>query len=187
MPEIKAGSIRKGMYLKFKGEPYQVTRADFMSPGKGSAFMRVKLRGVKNENTQEFTYKSTESVEELDINSQEMQYLYQDAASVVFMNQRSYEQVEIPRKLIEDKLDLLTPEMKAYIMFYEDNAIGVSLPPKVVLEVTEAYPATAGNTQGQARKEVTMETGLKINAPIFVKKGDKLIIDTESKSYVSRG
>ena len=187
MPDIKAGNIRKGMYIEFKGQPYHVSKADFMSPGKGSAFMRVKMKSVKTGNTQEFTYKSTESVEELEVNSQEMQYLYQDASSVVFMNGRTYEQVEIPRSLVDDQLELLTPEIKAYIMFYDGEAIGVSLPPKVTLEVTEAFPAVAGNTQGQARKEVTMETGLKVQAPIFVKKGDKLVIDTASKTYVSRG
>ncbi len=187
MSTIKAGNIRKGMYLKFKDQPFLVTKTDFMSPGKGSAFMRIKLKSVKTDSTQEFTYKSTESVEELEISSQEMQYLYQDANSVVFMNPRSYEQVEIPRQLVEEQTQLLTPDVKVYIMFYEGEAIGVSLPPKVTLEVVEAYPAVAGNTQGQARKEVVMETGLKVQAPIFINKGDKLIVDTATKTYVSRG
>jgi elongation factor P len=187
MPEIKAGNIRKGMYILFKNQPFLVTKTDFMSPGKGSAFMRVKMRGVKSEATQEFTYKSTESVEQLDISSVEMQYLYEDGSVVVFMNPRDYDQVEVPRKLLEDKLDLLTPDVKVYIMFYDDEAIGASLPPKVTLEVVEAEEAVAGNTVGQARKEVKLETGLLVQAPLFVKKGDKLIIDTDSKTYVSRG
>lgn len=187
MPTIKAGNIRKGNYIKFKDQPYLVTKTDFMSPGKGSAFMRVKMKSVKTGHTQEFTYKSTEAVEELEVNNQEMQYLYQDSSSAVFMNPRTYAQVEIPISLVEDQIQLLTPEIKVYIMFYQDDAIGVTLPPKVTLEVTQAHPAVAGNTQGQARKEVMLETGLKVQAPIFVNKGDKLVIDTETKSYVSRG
>ncbi len=174
------------MYLLYKNQPFLVTKTDFMSPGKGSAFMRVKMKGVKSESTQEFTYKSNESVEQLDITSVEMQFLYEDANDVVFMNPRSYEQVEVSRKLLEDKLDLLTPDVKVYIMFYDNEAIGASLPPKVTLEVVQAEQAVAGNTVGQARKEVTLVSGLVIQAPLFVKVGDKLVIDTDSKTYVSR-
>lgn len=186
MAEIKAGNIRKGMYILFKNQPFHVTKTDFMSPGKGSAFMRVKLRGVKSLATQEFTYKSTESVEQLDVTNQEMQFLYDDGSDVVFMNQRSYEQVSIPRSLVEEDLGLLTPEVTVYIMFYNDEAIGVSLPPKVTLSVVEAQEAVAGNTVGQARKPVTLETGLEVQAPLFVKVGDKLVIDTATKAYVAR-
>jgi len=186
MSEIRAGNIRKGMYLLFKNEPYLVTKTDFMSPGKGSAFMRVKMRSVKTAATQEFTYKSTESVEQLDVSNQEMQFLYEDGSDVVFMNPRSFEQVSINRKLVEDTLNLLTPEVTVYIMFYNDEAIGASLPPKVTLAVTYAEDASAGNTVGQARKPVTLETGLEVQAPLFVKTGDKLVIDTATKTYVSR-
>jgi elongation factor P len=186
MSEIKAGNIRKGMYLLFKNEPYLVTKTDFMSPGKGSAFMRVKMRSVKTASTQEFTYKSAESVEQLDVTNQEMQFLYQDGQDIVFMNPRSYEQVSIDGKLVEDILDLLTPEVTVYIMFYNDDAIGATIPPKVTLTVTMAQDAASGNTVGQARKPVTLETGLEVQAPVFVKTGDKLVIDTATKSYVSR-
>lgn len=187
MADIKAGNIRKGMYILFKGEPFLVTKTDFMSPGKGSAFMRVKMRSIKTASTQEFTYKSTESVEQLDVTNQEMQFLYEDGTDVVFMNPRSYEQVSINRELVEDASGLLTPDVTVYIMFYNDEAIGVSLPPKVVLEVTHAEEASAGNTVGQAKKPVTLETGLEVMAPLFVKTGDKLVIDTATKAYVSRG
>lgn len=186
MAEVKAGNLRKGMYILFKNEPFQVTKTDFMSPGKGSAFMRVKLRSVKTENTQEFTYKSTESIEQLEVTNQEMQFLYEDGSDVVFMNPRTYEQVTVARALVEEAVNLLTPEISVYIMFYNDVAIGVSLPPKVTLTVMQAQEAVAGNTVGQARKPVTLETGLEVQAPLFVKTGDKLVIDTATKTYVSR-
>lgn len=187
MAEIKAGVIRKGMYLSFKNQPHVVTKTDFVSPGKGSAFMRVKLKNVVSGSVQEFTYKSNESVEELDVSSMEMQFLYADSSEVVFMNNRSYEQVAVPRDLIEDKVDLLTPEISCYILFYDEKALGVNLPPKVTLKVVEAQDAAAGNTVGQARKPVVLETGLEVLAPVFVKVGDSLIIDTDTKQYVSRG
>lgn len=187
MSEIKAGSIRKGMYISFKNQPHVITKTDFVSPGKGSAFMRAKLKNVSTGSVQEFTFKSNESVEELEVSSLEMQFLYADSSEVVFMNARSYEQAAVPRDLIEDKIDLLTPEISCYILFYEDKALGVNLPPKVTLKVVEAQDAAAGNTVGQARKPVVLETGLEVAAPVFVKVGDSLIIDTETKQYVSRG
>jgi len=186
MSEIKAGTIRKNMYLSFKGQPHQVTKTDFMSPGKGSAFMRVKLRNIDTGHTVDFTYKSNEMVEILDVTNQQLQYLFHDSTGVVFMNGRTYEQVTVPIELAEDQIDLLTPEVQVYILFNDTKPIGISLPPKVTLKVIEAVDSAAGNTVGQARKEVTLETGLVISAPIFVKTGDELIIDTETKSYVSR-
>jgi len=187
MANIKAGNIRKGMYLNFKNQPHHVTKTDFMSPGKGSAFMRVKLKNLKTEATQEFTYKSNKTVEELDVESNKVQYLYTDSDSVVFMNQRSYEQFEVPRRHLEDKLDLLIPELEVYVMSYDDQVIGVSFPPKIKMKVVKAHDAVAGNTVGQAKKEVELESGLKVQAPLFVKIGELLVIDTDSKQYVSRG
>ncbi|MFZ1721760.1 MAG: elongation factor P [Microgenomates group bacterium] len=187
MSEIKAGSLRKNMYISFKGHPHKVVKTDFMSPGKGSAFMRVKLRNFETGNSVDFTYKSNESITQIDVTNQQLQYLYHDNMSVVFMNTRSYEQVSVPIEFAEDSLQLLTPDVQVYVLFNDEIPIGISLPPKVTLKVTDAIEAVAGNTVGQARKEVTLETGLVVQAPLFVKKGDSLVIDTETKTYISRG
>ncbi len=187
MAIIKAGNIRKGSYILFKNEPNLVTKTDFVSPGKGSAFMRCRIKSLKTSNTVEFTFKSNESVEELDVASQRMQYLYHDADEAVFMNQMSYEQTSVPLYMIEDKLDLLTAEVDCYVMMFDEKAIGVALPPKVKLKVVHADQAVAGDTVGQAKKEVELETGLKVMAPLFVKIGETLIIDTDTKQYISRG
>lgn len=186
MSSIKAGNIRKGMYIQFKNQPYMVTKTDFMSPGKGSAFMRCKLKSLDTSSTVEFTFKSNETVEELDIASVKMQYLYHDADEVVFMNQRSFEQANVPIGLLEDQLNLLVPEMEAYVLVFDEKPIGVSLPPKVTMTVVRADEAVAGDTVGQAKKEAEVETGLLVQVPLFVKKGEKIVIDTATKQYVSR-
>ncbi len=183
---IKAGNIRKGMYLLFKNQPHLVTKTDFMSPGKGSAFMRVKLKSISTGNTQEFTYKSPESVEELEINTRQMQYLFVDGNDVVFMDPQSFEQMTVNRELVQDKMGLLTPELIVYVMIHEDKALGVSFPPKVKLTVTQADEAVAGNTVGKAMKEIEVETGIKLLAPLFIKVGDLISVDTETMQYVSR-
>lgn len=183
---IKAGNIKKGSYILFKSMPHLVTKADFISPGKGSAFMRAKLKNVSTGNTQEFTYKSVESVEEVEVESQKMQFLYNDGSQAVFMNGDTFEQAEIPLKLIGDKAKLLTPEVKVYVLIYEGNPIDVSFPPKITLKVIESEEAVAGNTMGTARKMVTLESGFEVSVPIFVKKGEYVVIDTETLAYNSR-
>ena len=183
---IKAGNIRKNMYVLFKNDPHYVTKTEFMSPGKGSAVMRVKMRNVKTGFSQEYTYKSTENVEEVEVNSRELQFLYADGSEVVFMDNRSYEQVSVKRELVAEQVDLLTSDAMVYVVFYQDEAIGVRLPPKVTLKITYSEEATAGNTVGQARKNAELETGLKVLVPLFVKTGDSIIVDTVTKEYVSR-
>ncbi len=186
--KLKAGNIKKGSYILFKNQPHLVTKTDFLSPGKGSAFMRLKLKNIKTGNTVEFTYKSNEVVEELDVASRKMQYLYQDTNEAVFMDERTYEQVSVPIELLKDKLDLLTPEVNVYVLMIDDNkAVGVSLPPKVKLKVKRAENAVAGDTVSGAKKEIELETGLKVQAPLFIKKDETVIVDTETKQYVGRG
>ena len=186
MAELKAGVVRRGMYLLYKGQPHHVTKNEFYSPGKGSAVMRLRLKNVKSGFTQEFTFKSNESLEEIEVTSSEMQFLYQDDSEAVFMDPRTYEQVSVANSLMEESKGLLMPESNVYVQMYDDQAIGVSLPPKVTLKVTYAEDATGGNTVGQAKKEAELETGLKVMVPVFVKTGDMIVIDTETRSYVSR-
>lgn len=183
---FKAGNIRKGMYILHKNVPHYVTKTDFISPGKGSAFMRAKLKNAETGNTQEYTFKSTETMEEVDVSSREMQFLYADASEATFMDPRDFDQVSVPVSLIGKQVQLLTSDSKVYILMYQDKAIGVTLPPKVTLTIAHAENAAAGNTVGQARKEAELETGLKVLVPVFVKTGEKVVIDTATCAYVSR-
>ena len=184
---IKGGNIRKGSFILFKDQPHLVTKTEFVSPGKGSAFTRARLKSVKTGASQEFTFKSSESVEELDVQTREMQYLYIDGDDVVFMDPRTFEQVTVPKAMLEEKVGYLMPELLMYILFYNDVAIGVRFPLNVKLKVTYAEEATAGNRVNAPKKPVTLETGVVIQAPLFVKVGDTLIIDTETGEYLSRG
>lgn len=186
MPTIKAGSISKGMFIMFRNNPCQVTKAEFYHPGKGSAVNRLKLRNLRTGSTVDFTYKTSEQVEYLEVNSQEMQYLYADADEAVFMNPRSYEQVSVPIKLLEGKLGYLTTDSKVYVQSFEGEALDVTLPPKVELRVEKSPDAVAGNRVNAPKKTVVMETGLEVQAPIFIKKDEVLVIDTTTGEYVSR-
>lgn len=187
MSTIKAGNIKKGTYILHNNQPHYVLKTQFVSPGKGSAFTRTKLRNIKSGSTVEFVFKSHDSAEELDIESKELQFLYNDGENVVFMDPYTYDQVEVPTSFIGEKVGFLVPEMKIYVSFYDNEAIGVSFPAKVKMKVEVAEEAVAGDRQNAGKKPVTMETGLIVQAPLFVKTGDTLIVDTETGGYVSRG
>lgn len=186
MATVNAGNISKGMYLIFKGSPQLVTKTEFMSPGKGSAIMRVKFKNPQTGSAQDFTYKTSEQVEVAEVEKQEMQLLYRDGDEVFFMNQRNYEQTSIPFSLIEDQFGFITPELKVSILFYEDRAIGVSLPAHVTMKVTEAFDAVAGNRVNAPKKPVTVETGITVHVPLFIKTGDLIVIDTTTGEYLNR-
>lgn len=186
MAIIKGGNITKGNYISFKGSPWLVTKTEFVSPGKGSAFTRAKLKSVRTGATQEYTFKSTESIEEVEVNSKEMQFLYLDTTEAVFMDQRSFEQVSVSLDLLDGRELYLTPDISVYILFLDDKAIGVRLPPTVKLKVTYAEDATAGNRVNAPKKPVTMETGLIVQAPLFIKVGEILSIETDTGAYQSR-
>lgn len=186
MATINAGNIAKGMYIIFKGAPALVTKADFMSPGKGSAIMRARFKNVTTGSVQDFSFKTNESVEVADVDKKEMQYLYVDGDEVVFMDPRTFEQASLSKDFFENKIGFLTPESKYIIMWHEDTAIGVIFPKNVTLTVTEAQDAVAGNRVNAPKKPVIVETGAQVYAPLFVKKGDRIIIDTDSGEYMSR-
>jgi len=170
----------------FKGAPHQVTKTEFMSPGKGSAIMRVRLKHIETGATQDFTYKTNEMVEEVEIERKEMQFLYQDGTDFVFMDPRTYDQMTVAGRHVEGKEGFLHPELVCYILVLDEQPVGVRLPPHVTLKVTEAEDAVAGNRVNAPKKPVTVETGMQVQVPLFIKKGDSITLDTDTGEYLSR-
>jgi len=186
MQYVNAGNLSKGMYIIFKGTPHAVIKTEYMSPGKGSPVMRVRVRNAQTGVVQEYTYKSAESVELVEVVKKELQFLYRDGDDIIFMNPKTYEQETIPVPLLDEKVKFLVQDLKCYVLFYQDKPIGVDLPPNIVLKVIEAEDSVAGNRVNAPKKPVKLETGLTIDAPIFIKKGDKISVDTSTGAYLSR-
>ena len=186
MSTINAGNISKGSFIVFKGVPHYVTKTDFMSPGKGSPIMRVKMKNATTGAASEYTYKSNESVEVADVTKKDMLFLYSDGSEAAFMDPRTYDQASVPLSLIENKIGFLIPNQKCIVLWYGEKAIGVEVPPNVVLTVTEAHEAIAGNRVNAPKKPVRLETGIEIQAPIFIKTGDRVSVDTTTGQYLSR-
>jgi len=186
MSNINAGNITKGSFIIYKGAPCYVTKTEFMSPGKGSPIMRVKMKNAATGAASEFTFKTHESVETADVTKKDMLFLYSDGSEVVFMDPRTYDQASVPLSLIDNKIGFLIPNQKCIVLWYGDKAIGVDIPPNVVLTVTEAQESIAGNRVNAPKKPVKLETGIEIQTPIFIKTGDKVSVDTTTGQYLAR-
>lgn len=186
MITVNAGNITKGMYLIFKDKPHLVTKTEFMSPGKGSAVMRVKYKSIETGAALDFTYKTSEQVEVADVEKKEMEFLYRAGDELTFMNPQTFDQAEVPVSLIEDQVGYLIPNLKCWVLWYKDKAIGVSLPPNVTLKVIESPDEVAGNRINAPKKNVKVETGITIQAPIFIKIGEKIMVDTTTGEYLGR-
>lgn len=186
MSAVNGGNVKKGMFILYNGVPHSVQWHEFVSPGKGSAFTRSRLRNLKTGTVFDYTFKTTEKVEVADVESVEMQYLYFDGTSYVFMNPRTYEQVEVDAALVGDVSRFMKEEMIGYIQFFNGQPIGVFMPKKMTLQVTYTEDAVAGDRANAPKKPATLETGAEIQVPLFVKTGDMVIVDTEDGVYVSR-
>ncbi|PIV01827.1 elongation factor P [Candidatus Shapirobacteria bacterium CG03_land_8_20_14_0_80_39_12] len=186
MTTINAGNITKGSYILFKGAPVGVTKTEFMSPGKGSPVMRIKFKNIQTGSAGEFTYKTSEQVEVAEVEKKEMQFLYREGKEVIFIDPKTYEQASVPVVLLEGQVGYLTPNLKCWVLWYRGEAIGVALPSHVTLKVVESPDEVAGNRINAPKKLVKTETGIAVAAPLFIKVGEKIMIDTSTGEYLSR-
>lgn len=183
---ISVNDFRTGLTIIVEGNLFRVLEFQHVKPGKGAAFVRSKLRNLRNGNVTEKTFRAGEKVEKAMIENRKMQYLYAQGDEHVFMDMESYDQTTLAAAQIEDELQYLLENMELHIQSYQGELIGIELPNTVVLEVAETEPGIKGDTASGGTKPAKMETGLMVNVPFFVNEGDKLIINTEEGSYVSR-
>lgn len=179
-------NIKKGTIILMDGELFACTYSQFVNPGKGSAFVRTKLKNVKRGNVLERTFKSSDKVEDVDLEKRYMTYLYLDGDQVVFMDRDDFEQIHIPGDLVEDVLPFMKEEMPFEVTFYEGQPVGVSPPTFAELEVTYAEEAARGDTVGTVKKKVTVETGGEVQVPMYIKQGDIIKVDLRDISFVER-
>jgi elongation factor P len=181
------GDIKKDLFMMFNGAICAVVEFQHVNPGKGSAFVRVRLKNVQTGKVVEHTYKSGESIEVVELDRAKMQYLYKDADNYYFMDNASYEQHSIPADLVAEKGFYLKEGQEVAVLMHGQTALSLDLPKKLTFTVTEAMPAVKGDTSGgRVLKEVTIETGMKLGVPIFIEQGEKIVVNTETGEYVER-
>ncbi|KPL59630.1 MULTISPECIES: elongation factor P [Bacillaceae] len=184
---ISVNDFRTGLTVEVDNGIWRVIDFQHVKPGKGAAFVRSKLRNLRTGAIQEKTFRAGEKVGKAQIDNRKMQYLYANGDMHVFMDNESYDQIELPASSIEYELKYLKENMEVSIMMYGAETLGVELPNSVELKVTETEPGIKGDTASGGSKPATVETGLVVNVPFFVNEGDTLIINTTDGSYVSRG
>lgn len=183
---IKAGSLTKGIYLNWKDKPVVVIDKGFSHLGRGSAIVRLKIKEIKTGAITQEAFKSDDLVEEINLQRRSAQFLYQAGDQLVFINPKTYEQIKVEAKIVGDDWRLLKEGSACQLLFYQDKAIGVHLPKKVALKVVETEAAVKGNTVSGATKLAKTETGLVVKVPLFIKKGEVILVSTETKEYLSR-
>ncbi|WP_449622809.1 elongation factor P [Robertmurraya sp. Marseille-Q9965] len=183
---ISVNDFRTGLTIEVDGGLWRVMDFQHVKPGKGAAFVRSKLRNLRTGAVQEKTFRAGEKVAKAQIDNRRMQYLYANGDQHVFMDNESYDQIELPATSIEYELKYLKENMEVQIMMFQGETLGIELPNTVELEVTDTEPGIKGDTASGGTKPATLETGLIVQVPFFVNQGDRLIINTAEGSYVSR-
>ncbi len=186
MATISTNEFKAGLKIMLDGDPCTIIENEFVKPGKGQAFNRVKIRNLKTGRTIERTYKSGETIEKADIMEMNMEYLYNDGEFYHFMEPDSYEQHAADSNAIGDNKKWLKGQEKCVVTLWNDNPLLVTPPNFVVLEITETDPGLRGDTSGGGSKAATLETGAVVRVPLFVNIGDFIKVDTRTGEYLSR-
>ena len=183
---ISVNEFKNGLTIEVDGELWRVVEFQHVKQGKGSAFVRSKLKNLRTGAVQEKTFRAGEKVNQAQIDRKKMQYLYADGDNYVFMDTNTYEQLELPGSQIEEELKYMKENMVISIIMFGTETLGVELPNTVDLEVKETEPGIKGDTSSGGSKPATMETGLVVQVPFFVSEGDVLTINTSDGTYISR-
>jgi elongation factor P len=182
---MDTSDIRKGLKLQMDGQPYVVTEFQFVKPGKGQAFTRLKIKNLITGNVLERTFKSGEKLEPADVEEREASFSWDEGDQMVFVDAHS-EQIYVDKAKIGEDAQWIADGQKVDIVFFNGNPVNISLPAHVVLQITNSEPGIKGDTASGATKPATLSTGAKVNVPLFVKEGEWVKIDTRTGEYLER-
>jgi elongation factor P len=186
MATYDTSDIRKGLKIMMDGAPYTVVEFQFVKPGKGAAFTRTKIKNLLTGAVLERNFRSGEKFEPANVEIKSMQYLYKDADSFVFMDTTTYDQVQIPAETIGETANFMPENLGVEVLFYDERAVGVTLPNFIELPIMETDPGFRGDTATGTTKPARIGTGATVNVPLFINVGDIVRIDTRSGEYLER-
>lgn len=183
---MDVSELRKNAKVELENGPYVVVDFQFVKPGKGQGLYKCKLKHMITGSVIDRTWRSGEKLQAANVESRKMQFLFASGDAYTFMDQETYDQVEIGSDLIGDDKYFLLDQLDVDVLFYNERPVGVSLPSHVVLEITETEPGVKGDTATNTTKAATLETGLEVQVPLFIKQGEKIKVDTRTSQYVER-
>jgi elongation factor P len=183
---ISVNEFKTGLTIEVDGDIFSVTDFQHVKPGKGAAFVRSKLKNLRNGNVVEKTFRAGENVGRAIVENRQVQYLYNSGVEYTFMDNETYDQFNLERKQLEWEINFLKENMNVNIASYQGEIIGITIPNSVELAVVETEPGIKGNTATGATKSARLETGLSVQVPLYINEGDVLLIDTREGKYISR-
>ncbi|HAA89368.1 MAG: Elongation factor P [Thermoanaerobacterales bacterium 50_218] len=183
---ISTNDFRTGLTIEVDGEIYEVIDFQHVKPGKGAAFVRSKLKNLRTGAVIDRTFRAGEKVPRAHLDRREMQYLYRDGNSFVFMDNETYDQISLSEEQLGENVKFLKENMNIYLLTHEGQIIGVELPNFVELKVVDTEPGVRGDTAAGGTKPATLETGLVVQVPLFVEAGDVIRVDTRTGEYLER-
>lgn len=184
--KIDGNTIRPGNTIEHKGGLWRAVKIAHTQPGKGGAYLQVELKNLKDGTKLNERFRSSEKVERIRLEQKDYQFLFADGDMYTFMDGETYEQISLSAEDLGDDTVFLQDGMQVTIEMYEESPIGVALPEKVTLEVVETEPVVKGQTVSSSYKPATLDNGLRVGVPPFIKQGDKIVVSTAEREYVSR-
>lgn len=179
--------IKKGAVIRHNGNLFVISTFQFVNPGKGQAFTKTKMKEINTGKSIEITYKSGETVDVVNVEKKSIQFLYHNGNSYSFMDQVTYETIDVSDEILGEEGKYLKEGLLVIASVYENNVVAVEVPKKITYKVVTAPPAVKGDSSsGNVTKEIELDNGLKIQAPIFIKEGDEVAVNTENHEYAGR-
>jgi len=183
---VSTNDMRPGQSIILDSQIYNILEYQHVKPGKGKAFVKTKLKNITSGGVVDKTFRADEEIEQAYIDKQKFQFLYKESEDFIFMNMDNFDQINIGEGLMGDAKDLLKANQEITISMYKNTPIDILMPTTINLEVTKSEPAVKGDSVNSNTKEVTCETGLTLQVPMFVNEKDIIKIDTKTKSYITR-
>ena len=184
--KISANEIKPGMLIEYKNDLWEVLKTQHVKPGKGGAFNQVEMKSVNKNTKMNERFRSSETVEKAAIEESKYSYLYKDENNYYFMHTKTFEQININKKVLNEKGNFLSENLEVTISFYDDKPISVELPNQINCKVVTTDIALKGQTVSSSYKPATLENGIKIQVPPFIESGDTIIVDTRSTEYIKK-
>ncbi|MEK7461142.1 MAG: elongation factor P [Patescibacteria group bacterium] len=184
---LSVTELRIGVTFVYRDDPYQILSYHHHKMGRGGSNIRVKMRNLRSGMVLEETFKGGDSFDEANLEERKAQYLYGDTETLTLMDQETFDQFELSREVVGDLANYLSEGSEVQVLLFDDKPIGISLPIKVTMTIAETAPGFKGDTAARSYKPATIETGATVQVPFHVKPGDKIVIDTRTGDYVSKG
>jgi len=184
--KVNGNAVKPGMIVEHKGELWSVTKSQSVKPGKGGAFNQVEMKNIKTNSKLNERFRSSEEVERVRVDEETYQYLYQQDEKLILMNTVSFEQIELDKEFVGEKLSLLSENDEVIIEMYNEKPIGIQLPKTLPFIIKDTEAVVKGQTAASSNKPAVLENGLRIMVPPFIEQGEKVIINTEDLSYLKR-